>query len=167
MLPICIKVELQPPPDVSARKLKEIMREAHRQQAESWHRRYARLHFEPIGRYRYAYQRRSPGYRKQKARLASVGKVEGGGEIDLVHSGLTRRKAMARPLIKALPTRATVQMATPSYVTMHRRRADRPDLAAEILKVVRPEQSRLGQEMQTKVEKDLAAIKEKKTITIR
>jgi len=114
MLHYRIKMTFDRPPDFSRRGWSEVQRAAMRAAAEHWHASMLPRHFEQNARARYGYQPRTPGYQESKVRAVMRGKARGG--MDLVFSGLTRDSAMKRPLIKAFPTRARIDLLVPPYI---------------------------------------------------
>jgi hypothetical protein len=73
-------------------------------------------HFLQSARGRYGYQPRTAGYQRSKVRAVMSGKAK--SAYDLIYSGLTQESAMHRPLIKAYPTRARLDLLVPPYINM-------------------------------------------------
>jgi len=141
-----ITMKFDRPPDFSRRGWKEVQRAAMQAAAEHWDEAMMPGHFEQNARSRYGYQPRSSGYQKSKIKAVMRGKARGG--MDMVFSGLTQDSAMKRPLIKAFPTRARVDLLVPSYIKMipnpHGSRAAAPALGDELTRVIYEEAEELA-----------------------
>jgi len=161
-----IIITFEPPASRYGRKLPEVTRAAFRAGMLYWHRTFAPKHFQPGAAEKYRHKRRTKKYQRTKRILAARGKVRDGGRLDLVHSGLTRRKVLARPYIRAYPKRATLHMATPSYVRMVPNRSNHPHMAKEITAVTPQERVQLMQVIGTEAERQLKAIRDTRTVVI-
>lgn len=64
-----------------------------------------------------------------------------GGEVDIVRSGTTERKANIQTAIFASPTRAKTRVIVPDYVL--KKRPGQPNQKREIQKITRSENNRL------------------------
>jgi len=136
VIPIHIKIEFDPPAETYGRKLPEVTREAHRRAALHWHAEILPGHFTDYARFRYGHKSRSSRYLKYKRLYARLGRgVQDGGRIDLVYSGLTRRKMLRPPAVKAFPSRATLDMHAPSYVKMRPFRRNAPAMGEELVRM--------------------------------
>lgn len=110
--------------------------------AVHWDRRFLRLHFLQSAGARYNYAFRSEATKSKKIRLAALGKVAKGGRVDLVHTGLTERTVVRPHFVRATPTKATVPMVTPSYISS-RVRTKRINLFREITAIIPREENTL------------------------
>lgn len=134
------------------------MKEAHRVQATEWHERMLPKHFQGGAAARYAYQTRKPKYLKYK-RMAAVGKgpyrkrgpVLFGGLVDNVYSGLLRDTLSNFASIRPYPTRVTVRMSGPRYITMRPYLSGQPDKAREVTAVTPDEQQELDDVLRREV----------------
>ena len=138
-LPIRVRITYIKPPDVTVRAWREGMRAAHAEAARVWHEEMLPDHFTPFARFKYQYQPRTLATRKRKKQLAEKGQVLEGGLVDNVWSGTMRNLLTGAASIRAYPSRFTVTMPGPPYISMRPnpvgRSANQPDKAAEILKI--------------------------------
>jgi hypothetical protein len=163
MFPIHITVRFSKPPDVSIRQWNEAMREAHAVQGRHWHETMLPRHFSLEARDRYGYQPRGKTYQFYKE-LAARGKgpfqhqgpVLEQGKMDLVFSGLLRRTMLDPARIRAFPSRVTVTMIGPRYITMRPFKTRQPDKAAEVTAVTPDEQRELDQVLEKEVHQRFA-----------
>jgi hypothetical protein len=144
MIPARILLTEERPPDVAARAFREMLRAANAAAGRSWHRSALPDHFEPQAHYKYNHKPRSQKWLRRKRRLAAVGRAERGGRVDNVYSGTLERMVRSWAQVRAFPTRATVTMTGPRYVTMKPRSASRPHIAAELTTVTRDESESLA-----------------------
>lgn len=117
------------PPEMSARQWRKITKAALTEMGAKWHKEYLPRHFTRNAPAMYGHQKRSEGYLKRKRRAASkagvrhmgaVVRVKYGGMIDNVFSGEMERRVKALAAVRATPTRVTVKMTGPRYMTMRR-----------------------------------------------
>lgn len=139
MIPARITITEQRPPDVARRRFGEMTRVANRAAVLVWHSQHLPRHFEPNAHYRYRHKARTAKYLKRKSKLAAAGLVERGGRVDNVYSGTLERMVRAWAQVRAFPSRATVTMSGPRYVTMKPKSATRPHIAAELTTVTTDE----------------------------
>jgi hypothetical protein len=123
--------------------------------ASTWKEQMLPRHFQPGASTLYGYQPRKPSYLKRKARAGSTARnsygrsrasftgVAGGGALDLVYTGLLRRRILAGSTVRGYPTRATVSLRGPEYFTLRPRNPERPNLAREILTIADRERATL------------------------
>lgn len=152
MIPIVTTIRFERPPGVSIRQWRAGMKEAHREQALTWHREMLPDHFKPYARFKYQHQPRSQRYIRDK--LHGVDKrgpyrkhaVESPGNTDLVFTGRMRDMlVMQNPLVRAYPTRARLDYTSPPYLIerVNRRRSTQPDKWREITTVSADQSRRL------------------------
>lgn len=139
MIPTRILITEERPADVSARAFREMLRAANAKAGHLWHRDALPNHFSPQAHYRYRHKTRSQKWLKRKLKLAAAGRAERGGRVDNVYTGTLERMVRSWAQVRAFPTRATVTMIGPRYVTMKPRSASRPHIAAELTTVSRDE----------------------------
>lgn len=145
-LPIYIEFDHRDYPKVRVRQLKEITREAHRSMGLLWATEMLPQHFTERAHFLYGYKPRTQKYLRRKVRLASVGRIEDGGRSPLVYSGTLRKSALrSRYLIRAYPTRVTIPVIGPSYFTFRPRRANAPNMGAEVTRVAPSEVRKLSE----------------------
>lgn len=123
-------------PELSKRALNRVTRAANQAMGEYWADNLVKEHFEPAAHFIFGHKNRSLKYRKKKRYLASKGKVQRSGEVDLVYSGqLERYLTGNRHVVRAYPTRVTITMIGPKHWTMRPRNPNRPNLAKEVTTV--------------------------------
>lgn len=165
MLPILVEVKQDQPPGVAKRRTSEWQRAAFAEMGKFWFANYLGDHFTSYAKVKYHYQRRSRGYLKRKAALARVGKAKEGGLVDLVLSGdmrMVMRSAMEQ---RAYPTRVSVVMQCPFYMSF-RPRGNQPDKQREVLTTIDSQNARLEKVWAEKYEKQLATFKAPETVKI-
>ena len=123
MIPLSIYVEGNVGIMVSQRQQIRALKYTHLTVARYWQNHYKMLHFRRSAKSRYKYFRRTPKYLAHKKKAAMQGTVLDGGGTDLVYSGTTKLMVMLRHPIKAYPTRATLTMQVPKYITYRKGRA--------------------------------------------
>lgn len=130
---------------LSIRKSRDATKAAMGAMAWHWHRNYLPLHFEPFSSSKYRYKARTPKWIYQKQKIAKRNpQIKKGGRVANVFTGLLEESMKQRPMIRAYPTRATVQMHGPRYITMRPYKSNQPNKAAEITTVIDSEQRTLG-----------------------
>lgn len=116
-------------------------------------------HFKVAATAKYGYQKRTDKYLRRKLRA-------GHGYTPLVYTGLLKRSLVNfAQRVMAFPTRATVRLVGPSYLTINYK-PGRPHLAREILTVASDERQELtdhGHDVMFKLlEKEAAAAAKRK-----
>lgn len=81
---------------------------------------------------RYGFKPRSPGYLKRKEKERRDPK-------SLVYGGKTRTAVMRRHYPRAFPSRVSVDLPTPTYIVMRPRRANHPNMGAELTSITADE----------------------------
>jgi hypothetical protein len=165
VIPIRIQFQETRPPETTVRAWREIRRTAIAEAAHHWHREMLPGHFAPNARARYRYQSRTGRYMQRKRQLAQRGIVREGGSSDLVFSGLLRDTVTRFATIRHFPTRATLQMTGPRYITMRPRASGRPHLAAEVTTVLKGESDQLARIVEKSLQEQLARLREQKRTT--
>ena len=153
MISYRIDLRLAFPSGFTKRQMEDIKRQAIQEAAEAWHKEFLEKHFKPAARGEYDYQPRKDKYQQAKIRAVARGKAE--AAFDLVFSGETKRLAMQRPLIRAFPTRARIDLLTPAYIDM-RSRQDRPPMGDEMTRVTYQESRDLSEKMMKVCERLIA-----------
>lgn len=143
---IPIKVEISgDTPYLSVRATRRVLKGAYEVIGRKWLEDYLPLHFHPVAANRYGYTPRTSGTNKKKRRLAERGKVEDGGRLPLVWSGVLRRAMLSHShRVQAFPTRATIKLIGPSYLSINYK-PGRPNMAREILTVTSDEATKLAE----------------------
>jgi hypothetical protein len=131
---VYIKIDLRRNPDeFSIRKWRRICKGAMEAVGRWWHGKMLPKHFEPSARGRYGYQPRSARYDKLKHiqgihadLVGPTNKEHQGGEM--------RRQTMTIVEFRAFPTRMTVVVHGPAYLTPNPtgKRAGHPNMAREL-----------------------------------
>lgn len=133
---------------VPKRQLRDMNREAHLRTAQLWNKRYLPGHFKVTKNQRgkYRHKERSKNYEERKHRIGSKGTrfVRNQGRFDNVYTGHMRKLLNRRHVVKAFPTRATISMPGPRYISMRPKDRSRPHKAAEILFVTAAEKEVLA-----------------------
>ena len=153
--------EFPKPRGMGRRIWSDIKKNAHAEIAAYWHKHFLRKHFQPSARSLYGYRNRSRKYLRRKEFLANHGRaflaapIQMGGKVDLVFTGAMSRQLIANNTIKAYPTRATLIMTGPRYVTMRVWRMNQPDKAAEITAMREEEITVLMEVMDKSIQKGI------------
>jgi len=120
-------------PDLVRRELHEVTRMAHYAMGQVWATQLLPEHFQPSATQAFGYQPRTAKHNKHKRALAAIGQAEDGGTSPLVVSGRLRRALLrARHMIRAYPTRVTIDLVGPKY-WKYRRWPGSPDMVREVL----------------------------------
>ena len=94
------------------RKFARCAKEAYAEMGSLWHDKILPLHFYSRAKHRYSYAPRSMKYRMRR----NVKGIE--ADVDLVFSGAMRTQMQQFATIRAFPTRATVNVQAPPYMTL-------------------------------------------------
>jgi hypothetical protein len=156
LLPTLITTTITRPPEISVRHFRDAMRDAWRALGEKWHREFLPLHFREDAKRKYRHQPRSTRYLAEKRaaaggsgwwyRLAQrVGRrIEGGGAIDNVLTGRMRDALLHSARMIAFPTRLTVRMIGPRYMTFTpNRNSVQPNKTVELTRLTPAEETQL------------------------
>lgn len=156
MIPILINIKETRPPDVSIHAWRRISRSAHAAAGALWHSEMLPRHFDPVARNRYHYQPRTAKYLRRKQRAFAQGKAVAGADTPLVFTGLLRESLMRLGTVRGFPSRVSVRMSGPRYITMRPFQSNQPDKAAEVTRVTRQERSELAKVLKANVVDGLA-----------
>ncbi len=137
------EIKLAGIPALSKRAHGRVMRAGWAAIGAYWHKEYLPKHFEAGAFQRYGYQPRSNKWRRRKVGLARAGKVIKGGQVDLVATGTMEKLLESVGLVRAYPTRASIKMIGPRYVTL-RPKGTQPNKYAEATRVLPGEVRILG-----------------------
>ena len=133
MIPIRVVTIEEAHPDLVRRELHEVTRMAHYAMGQVWATELLPEHFRPGATSIFGYKPRTAKHAKHKQALAAIGKAEEGGMAPLVMSGRLRRDLLrARHMIRAFPTRVTIDLVGPNY-WKYRRWPGSPDMVREVL----------------------------------
>jgi len=142
VVPFAITIEDDSLMTLSKRGFDRVMKATYYAVGEYWDRHFVAPHFKLGNRQKYGYEPRSAKYERKKKAMARSGFVKKQGRVDLVFTGATERTVVRHHPTHAYPTRATVNVAAPSYI-MSRTRTRRA-LKQEILTVAESESETLG-----------------------
>jgi len=167
-----IKTTTTQPPDIGKRKWKECTKAGYEKMARYWHKNFLPDHFTRAARTKYGHQARRPKYLKNKER-GGRRKVNGrvitikyGGQIDNVYSGDLETLMKSPATIQAFPSRATVKMAGPRYVSMRPYKSGQPDKGKEITRSTADQVLVLEKVLGDETTKRLNEWKQPRTVTI-
>lgn len=153
------------PLDVARDAWRDITRESYRATGQYWVDRMLRGHFEPGAAEKYRYKFRSRGYRRRKDRAFAAGRpFQRGGEPVIAGSnqpnvltGYMRREMTRSVVVRGFPTRATVYMYGPAYLSTRFFKKAQPDKPAEITAVTTEERRELAKVLEQEILKRLTA----------
>lgn len=167
-----ISLTISRPPDVGLRKWKECTKAGHAAMGQYWHKNYLPDHFTRAARTKYGHQARRPKYLRNKERGGTrsvngrVVQIKYGGQVDNVFSGEMETLVRSPALIQAFPSRATVKMVGPRYVSMRPYKSGQPDKGAEISRVIPDQQRVLEKVLGEETHRRFVQWKQPRTITI-
>lgn len=162
------------PLDVVRDAWRDICRNAHQAMGEHWHQNILPDHFTEKARYRYRHKLRSFRYRLRKERLAAAGKpyakggapILMGGKVDNVLTGYMQKQLESSKTIQAFPSRVTIKMFGPRYITMRAYKKDGPDKGKEITTVTNDQRKELAKVFQTSIDDQLASYRQQRRTEI-
>lgn len=134
------------------RKYTRAAKEAFAEMGALWHDKILPLHFERGAKHRYDYAPRTQKYRARRARKGVA------GDTDMVFTGAMRDQMERFATIKAFPTRATVNVQAPSYMTLRPntyKGSTQPDKFSELSRMTNADFKQLETRLQTRIEREL------------
>jgi hypothetical protein len=141
-------------PDLSRRKLNEVMRSSMRAMGEKWAIDLLPEHFLPSAFGAFGYQTRKPKYLKIKDKEFRIGAIDkrtgrrviAGADTPLVRTGYLREKLLlSRNMIRAYPSRVVIPLVGPAYFTLRPWKSKTTVLIArEVLSVNNVHERKLG-----------------------
>lgn len=134
------------------RKYDRAAKDAFGEMGGLWHSDILPLHFEESAKHRYHYQPRTKKYRDRRARLGVA------GDTDMVFTGDMRRAMLAFATIRAYPTRATVNVQAPFYMTLKpnaSKGSSQPDKFKELSGLTQADYNKLQTKLQTRIERNM------------
>ena len=156
------------PIDVAMRAWRrDILKKAHEDVGDYWHEKMLPKHFKPGASQKYKHAARTPGYLKKKERLAARGTVKrvSGQLQDNVFTGRMRADLKRSRIVRGYPSRTTITMHGPRYVTMRVHKSNQPDKAKEITTITPEEEQELTVYFMERVEYYLAKYRAGKRVT--
>lgn len=142
MIPIKVVTIHDAHPDLVRRELHEVTRMAHYAMGRVWAEDLLPEHFDPNAASVFGYAPRTAKHNKRKQALAAIGQAEDGGLSPLVVSGDMRRALLrAKHMIRAFPSRVTIDLVGPNY-WRYRRWPRSPDMVREV-KAMTPRHERI------------------------
>ena len=155
---------------VSGRASAEIWREAHYAAGRYWWDHYLQDHFREGADAKYGYQPRTLGYLKAKRNAARKGKAVSGGRVSLVFRGLTRDAVKSWAYIQAYPSRCSVRMHGPRYVSMNPKVGKNsrmlPNMGREIVTVTDDQRVKMAEVMLDSFRASFRRLNLPETITV-
>lgn len=161
-----MKLLTDPDPGLSRRKRATILRGGHQKMGQHWIDQYLPLHWRTDAKTRYNHQPRRPGYIRAKRRRAGFGLVKRHGLVDNVYGGVMERMLRSQKTIRAFPTRATVVLSGPAYISLRPRDPKKPHKAKEISTVIPSEAADLTRVLGEAVTTGLNEMRAKSSKTI-
>lgn len=157
-MPLIIRVKVQAfgPEEVFTakgkltRKFARCAKEAYEAMGSLWHDKILPLHFARGAKHRYGYQPRSQKYRRRRARLGVA------GDTDLVFTGDMQKQMQQFATIRGFPTRATVNVSAPYYMTLRPNTfagSSQPDKFKELSGLTGADYKQLETKLQTTIER--------------
>ncbi len=168
---IMLRVEEPDWDDLSVRAHREIARNSYAAVGKFWVEKYLPDHFQPYSGAKYGYQPRTKKYLQRKRALAARGLVRDGGAVDLVFSGRSRQMLLRPALIRAYPTRVTLDFDAPDYFTIRfnpRGRGRRqPDKMDELSRTIPSQERHLADVLHETAAAQIAAYRGQRKQTIK
>lgn len=148
---------------VSVRQFRAASTKAHSKMGEYWHSELLPKHFHRDAKTKYGHKPRSTKYLARKKGLAASqrqlkqgGTVQRGGEVDNVFTGFMERMLKGVGVVRAYPTRVSVNMTGPRYVTMRVFQSNQPDKFKEISTTTEQERVMLAEVVDKVLEQQAA-----------
>ncbi len=167
-----ISLTVTQPPDIGKRKWGECVKAGLLREAQVWQRDFLPRHFTPEARVIYKHQPRKSKYLKNKER-GGRRKVNGrwvtiqrGGQVDNVFSGDMEKLLRGSIVIKLFPSRATLTMSGPQYISMRPYKSGQPNKAAEIFRKTTDETAALTQVLRFETMRQYTAWKQPQKVKI-
>jgi hypothetical protein len=152
IVPWSFSVTFKRPPDVSIRQWRTGMRDAWRGVGQHWQQQMLPRHFTraAAGMYghkprtaKYLARKRRGGFNRFAARLGMT--VKYGGEVDNVLTGRMEESLRLPARIIAFPSRVTIRMIGPRYMTFNPRvGGNQPNKPAELTRLTSDEREELS-----------------------
>ena len=146
MILLDVKAEIRPwllNEGIARKTIEDWLRNAHQEVGDYWHRKMLGRHWASGASAKYFYAQRSAKYLKAKIKAAKSGAALAGGRVPLLFSGVLRSSLKAWVQIKAFPSRVTVRMIGPKYVSMTPKKVGHPNMGKEITTVTEDERLEL------------------------
>lgn len=156
-MPLIIKVNVAAfgPDDVFTekgkltRKFARCAKDAYAEMGSLWHDKILPLHFQSGAKHRYNYAPRTRKYRDRRTRKGVA------GDTDMVFSGDMRKQMQQFATIRAYPTRATVNVQAPTYMTLRPntfKGSTQPDKFRELSQLTQSDYKTLETKLQQRIE---------------
>ena len=144
---IAIGFDVEITGEVSGRALRRMRREAMKRTGAYWQQKMLPKHFQVGAKATYGMQTRGRKYQARKRKHAKKG-----GRAPLVFSGNMEALLKRKQIVKAFPTKATISIPGPSYMSM-RPKGSRPNLGAEATAVNKRDEDLLTKIHDTELQK--------------
>lgn len=148
---------------VTVRKFRAAATVANSELGREWHSTMLPDHFKKGTQDKYGYAKRKPRYVAWKKKkwasrrpLKNGQYVEGSGETDNVLTGDMRDTLTRGNIVRAFPTRVSVNMEGPRYMTMRVYKSNQPDKLKEISTTTQQERELLAKVMDRSLEQSAA-----------
>lgn len=171
-MPLIIKVNVAAfgPDDVFTekgkltRKFARCAKDAYAEMGSLWHDKILPLHFLKTAKHRYHYAPRSWKYRLRRDPSMRPGSLPSdyanrkkgvAGDTDMVFSGDMRKQMQQFATIRAYPTRATVNVQAPTYMTLRPntfKGSTQPDKFRELSQLTQSDYKTLETKLQQRIE---------------
>lgn len=168
-MPVLIRSKIDVKNFPSKRAWRAAMVKGHDAQGQHWHQHMLKDHFRRNSRERYGYKPRSERYQRRKqfgrgGKRGFRGRAKYMGLVDLVLAGDLESGIRGFATIRSFPSRVTVAMIGPSYLTINYK-PNRPNLAREITATVPEEENKLAEVMDAVVTREMQRTGDTRTIT--
>jgi hypothetical protein len=141
----------------SGRAANRIWKEAHREAGQYWFDHFLGRHWDAGANEKYGYQPRTFGWLRAKQRIAAARGYPAGGKVPLLFTGTAREDLRRFALVRSFPSRVTVTMRGPLYITMNPRKAGRPNMGKEVTSTTIEERRKLTEIIRDSLERQIRA----------
>lgn len=154
----------------SVRSFRAAMTKANSAAGDYWHEHILPRHFTREARHRYHHKPRTSKYLARKQGMAFAGRqiqghgIKYGGQIDNVLTGRGEDALRAGATTRAYPTRVTISMVGPYYMTMRPFRSNQPNKGAEVTFVSGDEVLELAEVMNFELQEALNEIRGRESV---
>lgn len=150
------KLEYRGSPEALKKELRPAAERGLREIGEFWHQEYLPLHFRSFARHRYNYEKRSPSYNQQKSRIW-------GHRLPLVWSGTMREELLGMAEIRANSKRVKIKLD--ANALRFSRRANYPDMRAEVAAIAPEEPQRFAELLDENVTQQLNEVDDREVVS--
>jgi hypothetical protein len=166
VVPIVIVVTEDQPLSMADRAYGKAIKAGLQAEGEYWRDKQLPQHFTPGAKGRYHHQARTTKYLIRKMAMARIGKVQDGGLIDNVYTGLLREFMLTTGQVRATSKHVAISMAGPKYISMVPKNTRQPDKAKEITATTDDDRYDLLNILNDRIEAEIRNWHEQKTTVI-